>query len=97
MVGEGLECRLPLASISGSDTDSVALDWVRLIEKVNTNFDGKVLTGTVCIHVVEAFYTIWIEDLLYKLTILNFQMYFVENIPVMTSLRYGLPGFMLAT
>jgi hypothetical protein len=24
-------------------------------------------------------------------------MYFVENIPVMTSLRYGLPGFMLAT
>jgi retron-type reverse transcriptase len=48
---------------------------------VSRNFDEKRLTGAVFLDVAKAFDTIWVEGLLYKLTILNFPSYLVKTIP----------------
>jgi hypothetical protein len=42
----------------------MAVQWVRLIKKVNRNFHEKRLTGAVFLDVAEAVDTIWIEGLL---------------------------------
>jgi hypothetical protein len=51
---------------------STALQLARFVERVNGNFDKRRLTGAVFLDVVKAFDTIWVQGLLYKLTILNF-------------------------
>jgi hypothetical protein len=47
---------------------STSLQLARLIERIKRNFGEKRLTGAVFLDVAEAFDTVWIEGLLYKLT-----------------------------
>jgi hypothetical protein len=60
---------------------STALQLVRLVERVNRNFDERRLTGAVFLDVAKAFDTVWVEGLLYKLTILDFPSYLVKTLP----------------
>jgi hypothetical protein len=43
----------------------------RLFERITRNFGEKRLTGAVFLDVNKAFNTVWIDGLLYKLTLLN--------------------------
>jgi hypothetical protein len=52
----------------------------RLVERITKNFDEKRLTGPHFLDVTKAFDTAWIDDLLYKLTLLNFPSYLVRMI-----------------
>jgi len=51
---------------------STALQLVRLVERVSRNCDEKRLTAAVFLDVAKASDTVWVDGLLYKLTILNF-------------------------
>ena len=59
---------------------STSLQLARLVEKITRNFGERRLTGAVFLEVAKAFDTVWIEGLLYKLTILNFSSYIVHFI-----------------
>ena len=59
---------------------STSLQLVRLIERITRNFGEKRLTGAVFLDVAKAFDTVWIDGLLYKLTLLNFPSYIVHTI-----------------
>jgi hypothetical protein len=59
---------------------STSLQLARLVETITRNFGEKRLTGAVFLDVVKAFDTVWIDGLLYKLTILNFPSYLVHTI-----------------
>jgi hypothetical protein len=48
--------------------------------KVFRNFDEKWLTGAVFLDVAKAFETVWVNGLIYKLTILKFPSYLVNTI-----------------
>jgi hypothetical protein len=54
------------------------LQLVRLFERITRNFGGEWLTGAVFFVVAKAIDTVWIDDLLYKLTPLNFPSYIVH-------------------
>jgi hypothetical protein len=56
---------------------STSLQLARLVERVTRNFCEKRLTGAVFLDVAKAFDTVWIDGLLYKLTLLNFPSYIV--------------------
>jgi len=58
---------------------STTLQLARLMERVNRNLDERRLTDVVFLDGAEAFYTVWVEGLLYKLTVLNFQSYLVKT------------------
>ncbi len=51
---------------------STTLQLARLVERITRNFGERRLTGAVFLDVAKTFDTVWIEGLLYKLTILNF-------------------------
>jgi hypothetical protein len=51
---------------------STSLQLARVVEIISNNSGANSLTGTVFLVVAKAFDTVWIYDLLYKLTILNF-------------------------
>ena len=55
----------------GLDTD---------LGRITRNFGEKKLTGAVFLDVAKAFDTVWIDYLLYKLTLLNFPSYIVQTI-----------------
>ena len=59
---------------------STSLQLARLGERITRNFGEKRLTGTVFFDVDKAFDTVWIDGLLYKLTLLNFPSYIVNTI-----------------
>ena len=59
---------------------STSLQLARLVERITRNFGEKRLTGAVFLDVAKAFDTVWIEGLLYKLTLLNFPSYIVHTI-----------------
>jgi len=59
---------------------STSLQLVRLVERITGNFGEKRLTGAVFLDVAKAFDTVWIDGLLYKLTLLNFPSYTVHTI-----------------
>ena len=59
---------------------STSLQLARLIERITRIFGEKRLTGTVFFDVTKAFDTVWIESLLYKLTLLNFPSYIAHTI-----------------
>jgi hypothetical protein len=59
---------------------STTLQLARLVERITRNFGEKRLTGAVFLYVAKAFDTIWIDGLLYKLTILNLPSYVVHTI-----------------
>jgi hypothetical protein len=54
---------------------STSLQLARLVERITSNFGEKRLTGAVFLDVAKAFNTVWIDGLLYKLTLLNFPSY----------------------
>ena len=54
---------------------STSLQLARLVERITRNFGEKKLTGAVFLDEAKAFDTVWIDGLLYKLTILNFPSY----------------------
>jgi hypothetical protein len=56
------------------------LQLARLLEKLTRNFGENWLTGAVFLDVTKAFDTVWFDDLLYKLTLLNFPSYIVHTI-----------------
>jgi len=56
------------------------LQLARLVERIARNFGEKKLTGAVFFDVAKAFDTVWIDGLLYKLTLLNFPSYIVHTI-----------------
>jgi hypothetical protein len=60
--------------------NSTSLQLVRLVEKITRNFGEKRLTGVVFLDVAKAFDTVWIDGLLYKLTLLNFPSYIAQTI-----------------
>jgi hypothetical protein len=59
---------------------STSLQLARLVERITRNFGENRLTGTVFLDVAKAFNTVWIDGLLYKLTLLNFPYYIVHTI-----------------
>jgi hypothetical protein len=58
---------------------STSLQLDRLVEKIARNFGEKRLTGVVFLDVAKAFDTVWIDGLLYKLTLLNLPSYLVHK------------------
>ena len=52
----------------------------RLVEGITRNFVEKKLTGAVFLDVAKAFDTVWVDGLLYKLTLLKFPSYIVHTI-----------------
>jgi len=59
---------------------STSLQLARLVERITRKFGEKKLTGAVFLDVAKAFNTVWIDGLLYKLTLLNFSSYLVHTI-----------------
>jgi hypothetical protein len=59
---------------------STSLQLARLVERMNRNCGEKRLTGAVFLDVAKAFDTVWIDGLLYKLTLLNLPSYIVHTI-----------------
>jgi len=59
---------------------STSLQQARLVERIARNFGEKRLTGAVILDVGKAFDIVWIDGLLYKLTLLNFPSYIVHTI-----------------
>ena len=59
---------------------STSLQLARLVERTTRNFGEKRLTGAVFLDVAKPFDTVWIDGLLYKLTLLNFPSYIVHTI-----------------
>jgi hypothetical protein len=59
---------------------SMSLQLARRVERITRNFGEKRLTGAVFLDVVKAFDTVWIDGLLYKLTLINFPSYIVHTI-----------------
>jgi hypothetical protein len=59
---------------------STSLQLASLVERITGNFGEKRLTGAVFFDVSKAFDTVWIDDLHYKLTLLNFPSYIVHTI-----------------
>jgi hypothetical protein len=51
-----------------------------LVERVTRNFGEKNLTGAKCLDVAKAFDTVWVDGLLFKLTVLNIPSYLVKII-----------------
>jgi hypothetical protein len=58
----------------------MSLQLARLVETITRNFGKKRLTGAVFLDVSKAFDTVWIDGLLYKLTLLNLPSYIVQII-----------------
>jgi hypothetical protein len=56
------------------------LQLTRLVERITTNFSEKRLTDAVFLDVAKPFDIVWINGLLYKLTLLNFPSYIVHTI-----------------
>jgi hypothetical protein len=56
------------------------LQPARLVERITSNFGVKRLTGAVFLDMVIAFDTVWIDGLLYKLTLINYPSYMVNTI-----------------
>jgi hypothetical protein len=58
---------------------STALQLACLVVRASRNFDEKRLTGAVFLDVAKAFNIVWVDGVLYKLTILNFPLYLVKT------------------
>jgi len=59
---------------------STSLQLARLVERITRNFGEKRLTGAVFLDLAKAFDTVWIDGLLYKLTLLKFPSYLAHTI-----------------
>ena len=68
-----------------------------LVERITRNFGEKRLTGAVFLDVAKAFDTVWIDGLLYKLTLLNFPSYIVHTFSLYLRGRTFEASFQTAT
>ena len=59
---------------------STSLQLARLVERITRNIGEKRLTGAVFLDVAKAFDNIWMDGLIYKLTLLKFPSYIVHTI-----------------
>jgi len=59
---------------------STSLQQARLVERITRNFGEKRLTGAVFLNVAKTFDTVWLDGLLYNLTLLSFPSYMVHTI-----------------
>ena len=59
---------------------NMSLQLARLVERITRNVGEKRLTGEVFFDEAKAFDTVWMDRLLYKLTLLNFPSYVVHTI-----------------
>jgi hypothetical protein len=59
---------------------STSLQLALFVERIARNFGEKRLTGAGFLDMAKAFDTVWIDGLLYKLTLLNFPSYLVHTI-----------------
>jgi len=57
-----------------------SLQLACLVERITRNLDKKRLTGAIFLDVTKAFDTVWVNGLLYKLTLLNFLSYIAHTI-----------------
>jgi hypothetical protein len=58
---------------------STSLQLAHLVERMTRNLGEKMRTVAVFLDVAKAFDTVWIDDLLYKLALLNFPSYIVHT------------------
>jgi len=58
---------------------SRSLHLARLVGRITRYFGENSLTGAVLFDVAKAFDTVWIDDLLYKLTLLNSPSFIVHK------------------
>jgi hypothetical protein len=66
---------------------STSLQLARLVLRLTRNFGEKSLRGAVFFDVSTAFDIVWIDSLLYKLTILNLPSYLVHTISAFLRFR----------
>jgi retron-type reverse transcriptase len=59
---------------------STSLQLAHHVERITRNFGENRLTGAIFVDVAKAFDTVWIDRLLYKLTLLIFPSYIVHKI-----------------
>ena len=59
---------------------STSLQLARFVKRITRNFGEKRLTGAVFLDVAEAFNTVWIDGILYKLKHLKIPPYNVDTI-----------------
>jgi len=59
---------------------STSLQLACLVGRITRNVGGKRVTGAVFLDVAKAFDTVWIDGIVYKLTLLNFPSYIVHTI-----------------
>jgi hypothetical protein len=76
---------------------STTLHLARLVDRITRSFCVKGLTGTVFLDVVKAFDTVWIDELLYKVTVLNPPNYLVHTTSSFLEGRKFETSFMTAT
>jgi hypothetical protein len=75
----------------------MSLQLARLVGRITRNFGEKRLTGALFLDVAKAFDTVWIDGLIYQLTILNFSSYLVQTIPFYLWDRTFKASFLTAT
>jgi hypothetical protein len=76
---------------------STSLQLARLVERITRNFGEKRLTGAVFLDMAKAFDIIWIDGLLYKLTLLNFPSYIFHTLSSYLRGRMFEASFQMAT
>jgi hypothetical protein len=81
----------------GSDPNTALRYSSPTLQKVTRNFDEKRLTCGVFLDVAKAFDTVWVDSLLYKLTILNFPSYLLKTISSYLNSRKFKASFQTAT
>jgi len=59
---------------------STSLQLARLVERITRNVGEKRIKGVVFLNVAKAFDTVWIDVLLYEITLLNIPSYIVHTI-----------------
>jgi len=73
------------------------LQLAGLVERITRNFGEKRIPGAVFLDVAKAFHTVWIDGLLYKLTLLKFPSYIVHTISAYLRDRTSEASFQTAT
>jgi hypothetical protein len=75
----------------------MSLQLARLVQRATRNFGEKRLTGAVFLDVGKDFDTVWVDGLLFKLTVFNFLSYLVIILSSYLHNRTFEPSFQSAT
>jgi len=60
--------------------NNTSLQLAHLVERITRNFEERRVTGAVFLDVAKAIDTVWIDGLLYNVTLFNFPSYIVHTI-----------------